>query len=274
MNFLDKIINSRKTSISDAKKLLPPDKLKNLVSGKKLSGNFRRALMRLPNGNIKVIAEIKRASPSKGTIAADIDPATVARDYEAGNASAISVLTEPTYFKGTSDDFRAVRDSVPGMPLLRKDFIIDEYQIYESVLLGADAVLLIVAVLNQTELKRLKSVADECGMDSLIEVHSEKELDVAIAVGAQIVGVNNRDLTTFNVSQEVSERISRIIPDGIVSVSESGITDISGLDAAAELGYDAVLIGEHFMRAKNRAAEVRQFTTHPISQNSRRAAGI
>ena len=261
MNFLDRILDNKKAVIEEAKKTLPFEELKELVAGKGRSADLRRALERRPDESIRVIAEIKRSSPSKGVIAPSIDPASVASDYRDGGVSAISVLTENSYFKGTGEDLRSVRKAVPAMPLLRKDFIISQYQIYESLLLGADAVLLIVAALEKPELMELTSTAAECGLDCLVEVHHEKELDAAIAAGADIVGVNNRDLTTFQVSPEVSVRLSKLIPSEVISVCESGITDLDALESASRLGYHAALIGEHFMRAKDRVTEVKRFTS-------------
>ncbi len=273
MNFLDEIVAKRKSSVEQAKAALSIERLKSLVRGTRPAADFKKALRRQPRERIRVIAEIKRASPSKGTIADGIDPALVASDYRDGGASAISVLTEPSYFHGSSDDLKNARDSVPAMPILRKDFVVDEYQIYESLLLGADAILLIVAALTERELKKFKSVADDCGLDSLVEVHKEKELESALNAGAEIVGVNNRDLATFEVSPKVSETISKTIPAQIVSVSESGITGLEGLRAAAALGYHAVLVGEHFMRAKDRVTELKRFTSYEIPASSGRQSG-
>lgn len=259
MNFLETIVGNKKRSVAEAKEKIPFPELIRLVSDLRPGNNFGEKLRRKAGEPVRVIAEIKRASPSRGTIAAEIEPATVARDYESGGASAISVLTETSYFNASPDDFRAVRGAVPNMPLLRKDFIVDEYQIYESVLMGADALLLIVAALDKSTLARFVQMSKECGISALVEVHAEGELESALSAGAEIVGVNNRDLITFEVSQEASVRIARRIPGGIVSVSESGISDVEGLRAAGELGYHAVLIGEHFMRAKDRMDEVRKF---------------
>lgn len=259
MNFLETIIGRKKESVAEAKKKLPLSEIAKQVSNLRPRNDFRRGLFRAAGDPVRIIAEIKRASPSKGTIAAEIDPVAIARDYEAGGASAISVLTESSYFKGSPDDLRAVRAAVPDMPLLRKDFVVDEYQIYESVLAGADAILLIVAALDKGTLAAFVGKAKEVGVGALVEVHAEDELDAALSAGAEMIGVNNRNLVTFEVSRETSSRVAKRIPEGIVSVSESGISDVGGIRAAGDLGYHAVLIGEHFMRTENRAEEVRKF---------------
>ncbi|MCL5267467.1 MAG: indole-3-glycerol phosphate synthase TrpC [Bacteroidetes bacterium] len=260
MNFLEKIISLKKAAVDEAKTVLTPSELSSLVADVRPKNDFKEAITRSRDGRVKVIAEIKRSSPSKGVIAESIDPVSVAKDYVLGKASAVSVLTETSFFNGSIRDFQIVREAVPGMPLLRKDFIIDEYQIYESLLIGADAILLIVAILDRERIKRFLSVARERGLNALVEVHREEELEVALSSGADIVGVNNRDLASFEVSPEVSERLSKQIPRDVISVSESGIRDTGGLEIAAELGYHAVLIGEHFMRAKDRVAELTKFT--------------
>ncbi len=261
MNFLETIIGRRKASVEKAKGVLSLNDLISLVSGLRPGNDFRKSLVRAPGENVRIIAEIKRASPSKGNISTDIDPADVARAYAAGNASAISILTEESYFKGSTKDLQIVREAVPGMPLLRKDFVVDEYQIYESVLIGADAVLLIVAALKEENLVRFIQLARKYGLCPLVEVHADDELDAALSAGADVIGVNNRNLATFEVSPETSERMARKIPAAIVTVSESGISDLEELRAAGELGYHAVLIGEHFMRAGDKAAEVRRFSS-------------
>ncbi len=259
MNFLDTIINQKKAAIETAKQKLALKKLVGLVNGIRPRNDFKDAIIRRQNEPVNVIAEIKRASPSKGMIASNIDPVEAARDYKTGGASAISILTESNFFKGSAEDLQCVHEAVQDIPLLRKDFIIDEYQIYESVQIGADVVLLIVAALGEKILKEFIATTKTCGLRSLIEVHSEKDLEIALSAGAEIIGVNNRNLVTFEVSPKVSEKLARKIPKGIVSVSESGIYDLDGLRAASDAGYHAVLIGEHFMRSKDRAAEVRKF---------------
>jgi len=198
-----------------------------------------------------IIAEIKRASPSQGDIRRDISPAALAREYEAGGAAAISVLTEEDHFRGSLEDLREVRASV-ALPLLRKDFIVDEWQIYEAAAAGADALLLIVAALDDATLSRLRRlVEDELGMDALVEVHTADELGRAARGGANLIGVNNRNLHTFEVSLETSVALSGEAPAGVLLVSESGLRTRADLQRLRTLGYKGFLIGESLMRAES-----------------------
>lgn len=209
-------------------------------------GAFRSALSQ-PD-RINIVAECKRRSPSRGVLRPDYDPVAIARSYEAAGAAAISVLTEPTFFDGALEHLSAVRAAVT-TPLLRKDFVISDYQLLEARATGADAVLLIVAALDDEQLRRLLTTARDVGLDVLVEVHDEQELARAIDVGADIVGVNNRNLRTLAVDVEASERLIAKIPAPVVAVSESGLksgTDVKRLRAA---GYRAFLIGERFMTA-------------------------
>ena len=208
---------------------------------------FRAALGHA--GRVNVIAEFKRASPSKGEIRGGASAGETARAYERGGAAAISVLTEEDYFRGSLEDLREVKQSA-GLPVLRKDFVFDEYQVFESAASGADALLLIVAALDDETLTRLRRLAeDELGLDVLVEVHTEEEMRRAAGAGAAIVGVNNRDLRTFNVSLDTSVTLAPHAPSGSLLVSESGI---SGADEVAMLracGFNAFLVGETLMRA-------------------------
>jgi indole-3-glycerol phosphate synthase len=208
-------------------------------------------------GRVNIISEIKRASPSKGTIRARVDPVWMARKYEAGGAAAISVLTEEDRFRGSLDDLRAVRGAV-SLPLLRKDFIFDEFQLYEAAAAGADALLLIVAVLDDERLSRLIRVAeDELRMDALVEVHNGEEMLRAEASGATLVGVNNRDLRSFEVSLDVSVELAQLAPPGLSLVSESGLRSGEDLRRLRALGYKGFLIGETLMRAPEPDAALR-----------------
>jgi indole-3-glycerol phosphate synthase len=199
-------------------------------------------------GRVNVIAECKRRSPSKGVLAKHYDPAAIARRYELGGAAAISVLTEPTFFDGSLEHLSAVRRSV-GLPLLRKDFIVDEYQLLEARASGADAVLLIVAALEPGELRRLQAAAWELGLAALVEVHDEDELSGAIDSGARLIGVNNRNLRTLKVDVDGSYRLAARMPRDVVGISESGLQSRDDLDRLARAGYRAFLIGERFMTA-------------------------
>jgi indole-3-glycerol phosphate synthase len=208
---------------------------------------LRRALEDAERVNI--IAEVKRASPSLGVIRADVEPAELARRYEAGGAAAISVLTEENRFQGSLDDLRAVREAVK-LPLLRKDFIFEEYQLYEAAEAGADALLLIVAALDDETLSRLRrTTEDELGMDALIEVHTKEEMHRAAACGARLAGVNNRDLRTFKVSLDTSVELIGMAPPGALLISESGLRTPDDLRRLRALGYRGFLVGETLMRA-------------------------
>jgi indole-3-glycerol phosphate synthase len=209
---------------------------------------------------IKVIAEFKRRSPSKGTIKAEADPPTVARQYERGGASAISVLTEPDYFDGSLDDLRAVRRTT-ALPVLRKDFIVDQFQIYEAAAAEADALLLIVAALTDVELISLRRITeDELGMDALVEVHTADEMQRAINCGARLIGVNNRNLATFEVSLETSLELAQLAPADRILISESGIETADDINRLRVAGYHGFLIGETLMRAADPAAMIAELT--------------
>jgi indole-3-glycerol phosphate synthase len=212
----------------------------------------------LQRDGINIIAEFKRRSPSKGWIRQDVDPAEIALSYERAGAAAVSVLTEQNRFGGSLDDLRAVRQSV-SLPVLRKDFVFDEYQVYESAAAGADALLLIVVELSDDELRRLlRLTEDELGMDALVEVHTRTEMERAVACGAKIIGVNNRDLRTFEVSIETSVELAQFAPAGATLVSESGLTP-EAVARLAAIGYRAFLVGETLMRAEDPVAELRRF---------------
>jgi indole-3-glycerol phosphate synthase len=214
-----------------------------------------------------VIAECKRRSPSRGVLRASYDAPAVARAYAAAGAAAISVLTEPTFFDGDLAHLEAVREVVE-TPLLRKDFIVCEYQVLEARAAGADAVLLIVAALTREELKTLMASAAELRLDALVEVHDERELETAIEAGARLVGVNNRNLRTLAVDVAASERLVQRIPAGVLAISESGLKSAGDLVRLAGLGYRAFLIGERFMIAADPGAALQQLL------EAARAAGV
>lgn len=208
-------------------------------------------------GRRNVIAECKRRSPSKGVLAEEYDPASIARLYERGGAAAISVLTEPTFFDGALEHLTAVRQAV-SLPLLRKDFVVNEYQLLEARACGADAVLLIVAALEQITLGRLQARAWELGLSALVEVHDEEELVRALDSGARVIGVNNRNLRTLQVDVDASHRLAARIPSGVVAVSESGLQSRADLERLAAAGYGAFLIGERFMTDSDPARAIRE----------------
>ena len=208
---------------------------------------------------VNVIAECKRRSPSRGVLVADYDPVRIARQYEEGGAAAISVLTEPTFFDGALEHLTAVRSSVV-LPLLRKDFIVDEYQLFEARAAGADAVLLIVASLDQAELMALQKRAWDLELATLVEVHDEAELARAVDSGARVVGVNNRNLRTLTVDVGASDRLATRIPRDVIAVSESGLKSRDELEHLAAAGYRAFLIGERFMTDPDPASAIRRLT--------------
>jgi indole-3-glycerol phosphate synthase len=208
-------------------------------------------------GSRNVIAECKRRSPSKGVLAVDYEPVAIATRYEDGGAAAISVLTEPSFFDGALAHLSAVRAAV-SIPLLRKDFVVDEYQLFEARAAGADAVLLIVAALDQTQLVRLQSRAWELGLATLVEVHDDEELAKAVDSGARVVGVNNRNLRTLAVDLQASDRLAARMPSHVVAVSESGLRSRDELDRLAAAGYRAFLIGERFMTDPDPARAIRE----------------
>lgn len=249
-DFLTRIVGARRESVARAAATRPVAEMRALALGARREREphaLRRALAR--EGALNVIAEIKRASPSKGELRGDVNPAELARAYERGGAAAISVLTEEEFFRGSLADLRDVRGAVP-IPVLRKDFIVDEWQIYEAAEAGSDALLLIVAALDAATLARLlRLTEDELGMDALVEVHTEGELERAQDCGARIVGVNNRDLRTFEVSLGVSVALAGRAAPGTLLVSESGLRTRDDLVRLAACGFKGFLIGETLMRS-------------------------
>jgi indole-3-glycerol phosphate synthase len=244
---LDKIIAAKKIRIDAARALVDDATVRSVAKAYRNGREafrLRKALSDSTRTNI--IAEFKRASPSKGIINDELDPANTAMSYRDRGAAAISVLTEEDFFRGSLDDLRAVRAAVD-IPVLRKDFTVDEYQIFEAAAAGADAILLIVAAMDASELSRLRSVAHGLGLDVLVEVHDADELEIAHKIGADLIGVNNRNLKTFEVSIDVSRRLIGDKRDALF-VSESGLSATEELDELSALGYDGFLIGETFMR--------------------------
>ncbi len=201
---------------------------------------------------IALIAELKRRSPSKGELAAGLDAAEVARDYESGGAACLSVLTDAPHFGGSAEDLGAAR-AATSLPVLRKDFTVSVRDILDARIMGADAVLLIVAALSPAELRQLHEVAGGLAMAALVEVHDEDELAVALDAGARLVGVNQRDLHTFEVDRARAARVAAAIPSGLVKVAESGVSDADDVRSLAAAGFDAVLVGEALVRAADRA---------------------
>lgn len=260
MNFLSTIIDQKRQRVETAKASVSLEAVRLMAlqaRRKEIPHAFAGALAGA--SKVNVIAEFKRRSPSKGEIRRDADPITAARSYESAGAAAVSVLTEEDYFGGSLDDLRAIRKAI-SLPILRKDFIFDEYQVYESAAAGAAAVLLIVAALDDESLVRLRRIAeDELGMDALVEVHTAGEMKRAGECDARLIGVNNRDLQTFEVSLETSVQLAQLAPLGSVLISESGIGSAVDIGRLRRLGYRGFLIGESLMRADDPEEALRAF---------------
>mgnify|MGYP002559465802 CR=1 FL=1 len=205
----------------------------------------------LKQDTLSVISEVKKASPSKGLICQDFEPVSIALQYEKAGTNAISVLTEEHYFQGSSQYLTAIRQQIASIPILRKDFIIEPYQIYEAKCIGADAILLIAAILDTETLEQFRSIAHGLGLECLAEVHNQEELNRVLEVGFRIIGINNRNLKTFDVSLETTAQLSSYIPNECVIVSESGIATNQDMKTVRSHGADAVLIGETLMRSNH-----------------------
>lgn len=257
MNVLSEILAKKSERIARAKELVTLDRLRSEAVAKRKSCAAHALRRALQSDGINIIAEFKRRSPSKGVIRADVDLLTMMRSYEGGGAAAISVLTEEDYFDGSLRDLRRVKEAVT-LPVLRKDFIFDEYQVYEAAA-AADGLLLIVAALEDRQLESLRRlVEDDLEMDALVEVHNEAEMDRAARCGATLIGVNNRDLKTFEVSLETSVKLAKWAPRNALLVSESGLSAASDLRRLKEHGFDGFLIGEFLMRAQQPEAVLRE----------------
>ena len=252
MSFLDELLESTRARVEETKKKLSEEALEQRVASSPPPREFSRSLQ---GDGLSVIAEIKRASPLKGPLNLDLDAGPLARAYAEGGAAAISVLTEPEGFKGSIEDMQAARDA--GLPVLRKDFVIEPFQILESRAYGADAVLLIVKALGD-ELSDLASACRAVGMDALVEVHDEHELERAIDAGATLIGVNHRDLDTFEVDPDRTRKLALLAPDGVTLVALSGVSRKQEMLELAEAGADAVLIGETLVTAADPVAKLRE----------------
>ncbi len=253
VTYLDRIVAAhRATAAGDARPLEP---LIEAARAQAATRGFASALRTNNEGAIAVIAEVKRRSPSKGDLAVDLDPAATATSYVAGGAACLSVLTDEEFFGGSADDLRAARAAV-AVPVLRKDFTIDLRDVCDARLMGADAVLLIVAALDDAELADLHALARDVGLDVLVEVHDEREVEQALRVGPTMVGVNQRDLVSFEVDTARAVRVANTIPDGIVRVAESGIRGPEDIEPLLAAGFDAVLVGESVVTSGDRAEAV------------------
>lgn len=263
MNILDTIVEQKKMEVAKLpERLIAAGDLRDAMLEHGERRDFLAALRQPRVGDVALIAEVKKASPSKGVICKDFDPVRIAKEYEAAGASCLSVLTDEKFFQGSLEYLREIRAAVK-LPLLRKDFIIDERQILEAIEWGADAILLIVAILDDARLKRFHDLAIEAGLSVLVEVHDEAELERALAIGAELIGVNNRDLKTFKVDLATTERLAAKLaakPSGKNSllVAESGIETRADVVRLAKCGARAILVGESLVRHGNIAAKVRE----------------
>jgi indole-3-glycerol phosphate synthase len=248
---LKEILEHKRSEVAAAKEAVSLLSIVESLDGVAPSLSFADAIRSHEQDELSCIAEIKKASPSKGIITKHFKPETIAREYEEGGAKAISVLTDEKYFLGSADHLRRIKTRSP-LPILRKDFILDDYQIYESRAMGADAILLIVAALKESELLRFLALARDLDLDCLVECHKKTEIDRAVQCGATMIGINNRDLDSFEVSLETSLMLKRFIPNSTIAVSESGIRNAHHVDLLRQVGFDAILVGEHLMSQENR----------------------
>ena len=252
---LDEIIEYKRAFVSEARKQVSIEEMAQTAASRLPGSSFAGSLT--ASEDVAVIAEVKKASPSRGVIRADFDPVVIAKTYASHGASAISVLTDEKYFQGSAGDLSLVRKAV-NIPVLRKDFVVDAYQVYEAMHLGASAVLLIVAALSAGELGDFIELCREVRVDALVEVHTEAELEVALRAEAKIIGINNRDLRTFETDLQTTMTVVKKIPSGTIVVSESGIFTRDDVLTVQDAGVDAVLIGEGLMREADMGAKLRE----------------
>jgi len=254
---LDRIVADNLRELEVKKHSFPLEEVKRVASEQTPPLDFASALC---GDRIQLIAEVKKASPSRGIICPGFNPVAIAQIYASNGASAISVLTETRYFQGSLNHLRDIRKALESkrLPLLRKDFICEPYQVYESRVYGADSLLLIVAILTPEKLGELLRLSHQLGMGCLVEVHSEIELEIALNSGARVIGINNRDLTTFTVDLTITEQLRPLIPQDRIVVSESGIRDRGDMEKLSQLGVDAVLIGESLLSAPDIASRMKE----------------
>jgi indole-3-glycerol phosphate synthase len=266
-SILDGIVGDKRQELARQKEAVPLNDLDQRISAQQTPLNFSRALS---GRGVQLIAEVKKASPSRGLLCPDFDPVRIAGTYASNGAAAISVLTDPR-FEGELDHIVQIKQSGVSRraPVLRKDFIFDPYQVYEARAIGADALLLIVAILSPAQLKELLALAQRFWMQCLIEVHDRAELQIALDAGADIIGINNRDLRSFNTDLTVTERLVPLIPRGRIIVSESGISTREDLRFLGDLGVDAVLVGEALITAPDIGVKVRELTGQIIPTRNR-----
>lgn len=261
MNILDEIFEHKALEVADQKRACPPEEVRRLAEKAPPALDFIGTIRRGPGQRPALIAEVKKASPSRGLLAADFDPLRLAGLYRDNGASAISVLTETRYFLGSLDILRQIAAAVPRLPLLRKDFIFDPYQVFEARAAGADAILLIAAHLKLESLASLHALANDLGMAALVEVHSQAELEMALAAcRPALLGINNRDLVDFTVDLETTARLRPLAPSSACVVAESGIHAPADVDRLAACGIDAILVGEALVTAPDPAAKIRSLS--------------
>jgi indole-3-glycerol phosphate synthase len=257
--FLDRIVAHKREEVAARRERTPLAEVERIARDQSPALDFAGALSA---PGMRLIAEVKGASPSKGVLIDPFDPPAIAADYLAAGADAISVLTDEHFFHGSLDQLRAVKAlSLAGAtprPVLRKDFLLDRYQVAEARAADADAILLIVAMLSDTELRDLHAAAHEYGMAALVEVHNEAEAERAVAAGATLIGINNRDLHSFKVDLAVTERLAPLLPTGVTIVGESGIGTAADVQRLAAAGVDAILVGESLVKAPDRGAAIRE----------------
>ena len=251
---LDKIIAQKKEEVEQRKKEIAMSYMQERIARQKPPLDLAIALK---GDNIRLIAEVKRASPSRGILCPNFNPIKLAQTYAEGGAAAISVLTEANYFMGSIEHLAAIKEVV-GLPLLRKDLIFDHYQIYEARAYGADALLLIAAIVSQRQLKELVSLSHSLGLRCLVEVHNENEVERAVLSGAQIIGINNRDLNTFDVDINTTRRLRSLVPKEKIVVSESGIRSRKDMEKLRKWGIDAALVGEALVTPNNVRAKMKE----------------
>jgi indole-3-glycerol phosphate synthase len=254
---LDKIITQKREEVEQRKKIATKTYLQERIAQQKPLLDLARALK---GDYIRLIAEVKQASPSRGMLNPNLNPAKLAQTYAEGGAAAISVLTEANYFMGSIEHLAAIREMVE-LPLLRKDFIFDHYQVYESRAYGADALLLIASILSQEQLKELVSLSHSLGLKCLVEVHNESEVEKAVLSQAEIIGINNRDLNTFTVDIDTTHRLQPLIPQKRIVVSESGIKSRKDIEKLGKWGVDAILVGEALVAADDVLAKMKELLT-------------
>jgi indole-3-glycerol phosphate synthase len=261
VSLLEQILAEKRRELSTRRAVCSRSDLERRSESRPPALDFEAAL-RPPPGEVRLVAEVKRASPSRGVFVETFDPPTLARTYAAHGAAAISVLTDEKFFRGHLDHLTEVRRAV-ALPLLRKDFVIDEYQLWEARAAGADAILLIVSILEPVRLQTLVRAAKGVGLAALVEVHDRGELEVALAAGASVIGINNRNLHTFETTLETTLRLLPLVPPGPLVVSESGLASAADVRRVVAAGAHAVLVGEALVRAPDVGAKVRELTLRP-----------